>query len=103
MRGQGWRQDDSKELGMYLPEDASRARRREAEHARNNRLELLRAWSQAHISRRDLVKLGLFTAAGSIILKHGLSPFAASALADSTIPTGLPRSPLFGAQPFSQP
>jgi manganese oxidase len=88
---------------MYLPEETSRARRREAENARGNRLEILRAWSQGQISRRDLVKLGLFTAGGFIILKHGLSPFAASALADSTIPTGLPRSPLFGAQPFSQP
>jgi len=88
---------------MYLPEETSRARQREAEHARGNRLEILRAWSQGQISRRDLIKLGLFTAGGSIILKHGLSPLAPSALADSTIPTGLPRSPLFGAQPFSQP
>src|ERR1051326_4701785 len=88
---------------MYLPDNASRARQREAEQARGNLLEILRAWSQGQISRRDLVKLGLFTVGGSIILKHGLSPFAPSALADSTIPTGLPRSPLFGVQPFTQP
>jgi FtsP/CotA-like multicopper oxidase with cupredoxin domain len=87
--------------GMYLSEDASRARIRQAENARHNRLDILRAWSQGEISRRDLVKLGLFTAAGTIILKQGLSPFAAAA--DTTIPTGLPRSPLFGVQPFSQP
>jgi hypothetical protein len=32
---------------------------------------------------------------------HGLSPFAKSAFGQ--IPTGAPRSPLFGVQPFSQP
>jgi len=48
--------------------------------------------------------MGLFTAAGAIVLKNGLSPFARSAYADdSSIPTGLPRSPLFGVQPFTQP
>src|SRR2546421_1448696 len=86
---------------MYLPENASRARLRQPENARSNRQEILTAWSQGQISRRDLIKLGLFTAAGTIILKNGLSPFGASA--DSTIPTGLPRSPLFGIQPFTQP
>jgi hypothetical protein len=45
--------------------------------------------------------MGLFTAAGTLALKNGLSPFAGSAFADSGgIPTGLPRSPLFGIQPF---
>ena len=88
---------------MYLPEHASSARIREAENARNKRLDILRAWSQGQLSRRDLVKLGLFTAAGTIILKNGLSPFAPRAFADSNIPTGLPPSPLFGVQPFTQP
>jgi manganese oxidase len=87
---------------LYLSERTSRARLREAENARRNRQEILTAWSQGQISRRDLVKLGLFTAAGSIILKNGLSPFAESAYAGS-IPTGLPPSPLFGVQPFTQP
>src|SRR5262249_47662131 len=54
------------------------------------------------ISRRDVFKMGLFTAAGTIVLRNGLSPFAPSAYADS-IPTGLPSSPLFGASPFTQP
>src|SRR5213596_2078909 len=50
------------------------------------------------------MKLGLFTAAGTLVLKNGLSPFARSAYADdSSIPTGLPRSPLFGVQAFTQP
>jgi hypothetical protein len=88
---------------MYLSHHESRARLREAENARRNRLEFLAAWSQGQISRRDLVKLGLFTAAGTIIFKNGLSPFAGSALADSNIPTGLPPSPLFGVKPFTQP
>src|SRR6266403_866365 len=89
---------------MYLPLNASRARMREAENARRNRAEILQAWSQGRLSRRDLMKLGLFTAAGTLVLKNGLSPFARSAYADdSSIPTGLPRSPLFGVQAFTQP
>src|SRR3989442_4749284 len=48
--------------------------------------------------------MGLFTTAGTLVLKNGLSPFARSAYADdSSIPTGLPRSPLFGIQAFTQP
>src|SRR5690349_8536864 len=86
---------------MYLPETAAGAHLREAENARRNRLEILAAWSQGRISRRDLVKLGLITAAGTIVLKNGLSPFAARA--DSSIPTGVPPSPLFGVKAFSQP
>ena len=89
---------------MYLPGNASRARLREAENARQNRAEILQAWSQGRLSRRDLIKLGLLTAAGTLVLKNGLSPFAPSAYADdSSIPTGLPRSPLFGVQAFTQP
>ncbi len=89
---------------MYLPGRASGARVREAENARRNRAEILKAWSQGQVSRRDLIKMGLFTAAGTLALKNGLSPFARSAYADdSSIPTGLPRSPLFGVQRFTQP
>jgi FtsP/CotA-like multicopper oxidase with cupredoxin domain len=87
---------------MYLPGKASRARLREAENARRNRLEILKAWSTGHVSRRDLIKMGLFTAGGALIVQNGLSPFARSAFGDS-IPTGLPRSPLFGVQAFTQP
>src|SRR5438270_3153654 len=88
---------------MYLPWSESKARLREAENARRNRQQFLAAWSQGQISRRDLVKLGLLTAAGTVILKNGLSPFAQSAFAGANIPTGLPPSPLFGVQPFTQP
>src|SRR3989442_7736627 len=86
---------------MYLPGKASRARVREAENARRNRAEILKAWSQGQVSRRDLIKTGLFTASGALVLQNGLSPFARSAYA--AIPTGLPRSPLFGVQAFTQP
>src|SRR5262245_3771051 len=87
---------------MYLPPKSSKARIREAENARRNRLEILKALADGQISRRDLLKWGLFSAGGLILAKHGLSPFVRSALADS-IPTGLPPSPLFGQQAFTQP
>jgi FtsP/CotA-like multicopper oxidase with cupredoxin domain len=88
---------------FFLPENASKARLREARDARKNRQEFMRANSTGHISRRDMIKLGLFTGAGLLIPTHGLSPFARSAYASSNIPTGLPPSPLFGVQPFTQP
>jgi manganese oxidase len=86
---------------MYLPPKASNARRREAERARNNRAGIVKAWSQGQVTRRDLIKWGLFTAGGALLLKNGLSPFAQSAYAQ--VPTGTPRSPLFGVQPFTTP
>ncbi|HWP43714.1 MAG TPA: copper oxidase, partial [Blastocatellia bacterium] len=87
---------------FFLSEKSSRARLREAENARRNRQEILRAYSTGHISRRDLLKMGLFTGAGMLAMTNGLSPFAKSVYADD-IPTGLPPSPLFGVQPFTQP
>jgi len=86
---------------MYLPGNASKARLREAENARRNRAEIVKAWSQGQVSRRDLIKIGLFTAGGALLVQNGLSPFARSAYA--SIPTGTPSSPLFGVQPFTQP
>src|SRR3989441_1132723 len=86
---------------MYLPGRASRARVREAENARRNRAEILKAWSQGQVSRRDLIKMGLFTAGGALAFKNGLSPFAPSAY--GSVPTGFPRSPLFNVQAFTQP
>src|SRR5499433_735893 len=86
----------------YLSPKASRIRQREAQNARNNRAEIVRALSLGQITRRDLYKWGLLTTAGVIALKNGLSPFAPSAFADGGVPTGTPRSPLFGAQKFTQ-
>jgi FtsP/CotA-like multicopper oxidase with cupredoxin domain len=87
---------------MYLSSKASRIRQREAQNARNNRAEIIKARSIGQITRRDLYKWGIFTAAGTLALKNGLSPFARSAFADSNVPTGTPRSPLFGAKKFTQ-
>src|SRR5262245_37076122 len=87
---------------MWLPRKVSRSRLREAENARRNRLEIVRARSIGQISRRDLLKWGLITGSGALAWKHGLNPFVRSAYAAGTnIPTGFPPSPLFGVQPFS--
>jgi len=64
---------------MYLPLHASKARLKEAENARNNRIEIVKALSQGQVSRRDLIKWGLFTTAGLLAPIHGLNPFVASA------------------------
>src|SRR2546426_5921515 len=86
---------------MYLPRNASKARLREAENARKNRAEIVKALADGQVSRRDLIRMGLMSAAGTLVLTNGLSVFAPSAYA--SIPTGAPRSPLFGVQAFSQP
>src|SRR5215471_8505945 len=78
---------------MYLSPRASLARQREAQKARDNRAEIVRALSQGQVTRRDLYKWGIFTTTGALALKNGLSPFATSAFA--AVPTGTPRSPLF--------
>src|SRR5437588_6550521 len=87
---------------VYLSPKASRARLREAENARNNRREIVKAYSTGQISRRDLIRWGVITAGGLLLPINGLSPFASSVYADG-IPTGVPPSPLFGVQPFTQP
>ncbi|MGC2697442.1 MAG: multicopper oxidase domain-containing protein [Candidatus Angelobacter sp.] len=92
--------------GFFLNENSSRARIREAENARKNRAEIVKAFSHGKVSRRDLVKMGLITAGGMLAPIHGLNPFVNSAYAANVgggIPTGAPPSPLFGVQPFSTP
>jgi FtsP/CotA-like multicopper oxidase with cupredoxin domain len=86
---------------VYLPLDASKARVREAENARRNRLEIVKALSHGQISRRDLFKWGLFTTTGMIAAKNGLSVYAPSAYGQ--VPTGTPRSPLGTAVKFNIP
>lgn len=86
---------------FYLPKRVSKAREREAQVARDNRAEIVKALSQKQITKRDLFKWGIFTTAGILAEKHGLSPLARSAFA--AVPTGTPRTPLFGAQKFSHP
>jgi len=88
---------------MWLPTKASKLRIREAENARRNRQEIIKARSIGQISRRDLLKWGLITGTGALMWKQGLNAFVRSAYADGSIPTGFPRSPLFGVLPFTQP
>jgi manganese oxidase len=99
-----------KEEGFFLSEKASKAKLREAQNARDNRAEIVKAHSQGSVSRRDLVKMGLITAGGLLAPIHGLNPFVTSAYAGSGnsnlgtgIPTGAPPSPMFGVKPFTQP
>ena len=86
---------------MYLPWNASKKRLAEAENARQNRQQFVKAWSAGQISRRDLVKLGLYSAAGVVAARNGLSALAPSALA--AVPTGTPRSPIQPGIEFTQP
>src|ERR1044072_9568115 len=89
---------------FFLSPKASKARLREAEQARKNRWEIINANTQGQVSRRDLIKMGLFTSAGLMLPISGLSPFGRSAFASSNIPTGLPPSPLLNnTTAFSQP
>src|SRR5690242_2260808 len=87
----------------FFLRQASSARIREAENARRNRAEIVKAFSHGQVTRRDLIKWGLITTGGLLAPIHGLSPFTQSVYADSNIPTGAPPSPLFGVQPFTQP
>ena len=87
--------------GIFLDAKASRARVREAETAQRNRLEIVRELSWGRVSRRDLIKMGLFTAAGTLAPIRGLNPFTKSVYADSAI--RMPPSPTFGVQPFTTP
>ena len=104
--------------GFFLSEKSSKARLREAENARKNRAEIVKAYSQGKVTRRELVKWGLITAGGALAPIHGLNPFVSSAYASggvgraavigannvgNGIPTGAPPSPTFGVQPFSTP
>jgi manganese oxidase len=98
--------------GIWLSENADKRRLRDAENARRNRAEITKALSHGQISRRDLVKWGLFTSAGLLAPIGGLSPFVRPLHAQtasfsggscSAIPTGLSPSPTFNVQPFTQP
>ncbi len=86
---------------MYLSGKESKRRLKEAEDARTNRLEIVKALSQGAITKRDLFRWGLLTVTGGLLAKNGLSPFAQSAFAQ--VPTGTPPSPLFGAKKFTHP
>src|SRR5215470_19456924 len=106
------RKSDRRDDSFWLREDSDKARLRDAENARRNRAEITAALSHGQIKRRDLVKWGLFTTAGIMMPIGGLNPLVRaeglSGLLDDGdscehIPTGLPPSPTFGVQAFSQP
>src|SRR2546423_5064583 len=78
-------------MAIFLNRNAPPARHSEAENARRSRAEIVKARSLGQMSRRDLVRAGVFTAGGLLALKNGLSPFATSVYAD--VPTGTPLSP----------
>src|SRR4029079_1106459 len=88
---------------FFLSPKASKARLREAEQARNERWDIIKANSHGQVSRRDLIKMGLFTSACLILPSRRLSPLEQSTFASSNIPTGLPPSPLFNTAAFSTP
>src|SRR3989442_8099962 len=48
-------------VALFFLSAKEKARLREAEHARQNRAEIIQAWSQGQVTRRDLVKWGLIT------------------------------------------
>ena len=84
---------------IYLPWNASKARMRDAERARKNRAEIVRELSWGRVSRRDLLRMGLFTGAGMLAPIGGLNPFVRTAAGETL---SVPRSPLYGVQPFTQ-
>ena len=86
---------------MFLSEKATAQQVKHAQRARLNRQEIIAALSHGTVCRRELLKWGLFSTSGALAWKNGLNPLVGNAHA--AIPTGTPRSPLFNAQPFSQP
>src|SRR5205814_9555378 len=88
---------------IYLPWNASKARLRDAEHARRNRAEIVRELSWGRISRRDLFKWGLITGAGMLAPIGGLHAFVASVEGAALGSTVAPRGPRFGWDEFTRP
>jgi FtsP/CotA-like multicopper oxidase with cupredoxin domain len=88
---------------FYLTRKASKARLREAENARRNRAEIVKALSTGQISRRELIKWGIFTAGGLLVAKSGLSPFVKSAFADGATGTLASPYPIPTDKAFMQP
>ena len=86
---------------MYIDDKESSRRQREAEKARDNRGEIVKALSLGEVTRRELFRWGILTGSGWLAAKNGLNPFVKSAYAQ--VPTGVPRSPVRGIAKFSQP
>src|SRR4051794_37979714 len=84
---------------IYLPSNASRARLRDAERARRNRVEIVRELSWGRVSRRDLMKWGLFTGAGLLAPIGGVDSFVEWVSAAAR-PARAPPRPVVGAPAF---
>ncbi len=80
---------------LWVRNDEDRGKLRDAELARLNRREIQHALSSGEVSRRDLVKWGLFSTTGTAPSSSGAN--------GTGVPTGLPASPTFGVAPFSSP
>ena len=65
---------------MYISKKASRARQREAQRARDNRAEIVKALLDRPDHRRDLFKWGIFTASGLLALQERPQPVRAQRL-----------------------
>src|SRR2546422_10844466 len=59
--------NQKKEELMFLSSQASKLRIKEAENARRNRQEIVKALADGQITRRDLFKWGLFTTGGLLL------------------------------------
>jgi manganese oxidase len=86
---------------IYLPWNTSKTRIKEADDARKNRLDIVQSLSWGQVSRRELIKWGLFTAAGALAPIKGLNPFVSSVYGE--VPTGAPSSPGLVGLEFTQP
>jgi hypothetical protein len=86
------RKSQRREDGFWLSEDSDKARLRDAENARRNRAEITAALSHGKVSRRDLIRWGLFTTAGIVAPIGGLSPFVTPLHAAFEISRNMPFS-----------
>ena len=72
---------------MYISPKASRIRQREAQRARDNRAEIVKARALGQVTRRDLIRWGIFTAGGVAGLQERSEPLGAQRLC-RRVPTG---------------
>jgi len=86
---------------MYLSTKASRIRQREAQRARDNRAEIVKARSLGQVDAARTCQVGPLHGGRRAGVQERLEPVRPQRLC--AVPTGTPRSPLYGAQKFTQP
>src|ERR1700732_4885683 len=82
-------------------EDSDKRRIRDAENARRNRQEINSALTHGKVSRRDLVKWGLFSMGGTVAAIGGLRPFVKAQSAPPSFGGGGGGGGTFGCGDFS--